>query len=76
MIKFIDVICLIKSDGTVTPLTIFWEDGRRFEIDKIIDKKRCASTKGGGKGIRYICRILGKEKHLFFDHDLWWVEID
>ena len=76
MIKFIDVLCLMKNDGTVTPLTIFWEDGRKFEIDKIIDKRKCASTKGGGKGTRYTCLILSKEKHLFFDHDLWWIEID
>lgn len=65
----------MKNDGKIIPKNIFWEDGRVFEIDRVIDVRPCASTKGGGMGIRYTCRILGKEKYLFLDKYLWFVEI-
>lgn len=65
----------MQLDGKVIPLEIEWEDGRIFVIDKILDMRKVASTKGGGKGLRYTCRILGKEKYLFLDEYFWWVEI-
>ena len=75
MIKFIDVLCLMKNDGTVTPLTIFWEDGRKFRIDKIKDIRRAASLKAGGTGIRYTCLVWGKECYLFYEENYkWFVE--
>ena len=75
MIQYVDVICKMSTDGNVTPLSIFWSDGRKFEIDKILDKRKCASTKGGGKGIRYTCKICGHQKYLFLNDYFWWVEL-
>ena len=54
-------------DGNIRPRAITWEDGRVFEIDRILDVRRAASLKAGGLGIRYICRIRGKEVKLFND---------
>lgn len=65
----------MRYDGKVIPLEIEWEDGRLFAVDKVLETRKVASTKGGGKGLRYTCRILGKEKYLFLDDYLWWVEI-
>ena len=62
-------------NGNIVPIQIIWEDGRVFSIDKIIDKRNAASLKGGGKGIRYTVRILGKEKYLFLDEYIWFVEV-
>lgn len=75
MIQNIDVVCLIRQDGSVTPQQIIWEDGRRFDIDKVLDVRRAASTKGGGKGIRYTCSILGKQRYLFLNEYHWFVEL-
>ena len=66
----------MRSDGVVLPLEIEWEDGRKFAIDRILDIKKVASTKGGGKGIRYACRILGQQRFLFLDEYLWFIEVD
>ena len=61
-------------DGNIRPRTITWEDGRVFEIDRILDVRRAASLKAGGLGIRYICRIRGKEVKLFNDEGHWFIE--
>lgn len=61
--------------GKITPLQIIWSDGRTFEIDKVIDIRKKASTKGGGKGLRYTCKICGQERFLWLDEYFWFVEI-
>jgi hypothetical protein len=73
--KDIDVLALMKKDGKVLPKQIMWEDGRKFNIDRVLDIRAAASTKGGGKGIRYLCKIANKEKYLFLDNYLWFVEV-
>lgn len=75
MRKNITVIAKMNEYGNVTPLQIIWSDGRIFEIDKILDVRKKASTKGGGKGLRYTCRILGQERFLWLDEYFWFVEI-
>ena len=75
MIEYVDVICKMKN-GVITPLCIFWKDGRKFSIDKVVDVRPVASTKGGGKGTRFLCSIAGQQCYLFFDKNLWWVELD
>ena len=61
-------------DGNIRPRAIIWEDGRVFEIDRILDVRRAASLKAGGLGIRYICRIRGREVKLFNDEGHWFIE--
>lgn len=60
--------------GNTRPLSIIWHDGREFAVDKIVDIRMAASLKAGGQGIRYICRICGKEIHLFCDDGIWFIE--
>ena len=61
--------------GQIQPLSIIWDDGREFIIDKIIDVRPKASTKGGGKGLRFAVRIKNKEKYLFLNEYFWFIEI-
>ena len=64
---YVRVVAEHDEEGGVRPLSITWEDGRTFEVDRLLDVRRAASTKAGGQGIRYTCRILGKETYLFED---------
>ena len=75
MRKDISVLALMRNDGTIFPKQIYWDDGREFYVDKILDIRKASSTKGGGMGIRYTCKICGKEKYLFLDNNIWFVEI-
>lgn len=71
---FVEVISRFDVEGNMTPLEIRWEDGRVYPIDKVIDVCRAASLKAGGQGIRYTCRIAGKETYLFYEGPSWFVE--
>ena len=70
----LDIIVEQKKDGRAMPKTIVWDDGRKFNIDKILDIRRAAATKCGGVGIRYICRIRNKEIRLFDEEGKWFME--
>ena len=50
--KYVEVTAKFDVDGTVVPLEIQWEDGAKFEIDRILDIRRAASLKAGGADSR------------------------
>jgi hypothetical protein len=71
---FVSVLAEHDTTGHIKPLSITWEDGRVYEIDRILDIRQAASLKAGGTGIRYTCRICGKETFLFDEEGRWFVE--
>ena len=71
---FVEVTAKFDVDGRVTPLSLLWEDGTVYEIDKVLDVRRAASLKAGGMGIRYTVRILGKQSFLYYEEPRWFVE--
>lgn len=73
---FVEVIAKFDTLGNGRPLSIKWEDGRVFEIDRVLDVRQAPSLKGGGVGIRYTCRIRNRQFYLFDDKGRWFVEKD
>lgn len=71
---FVGVTARFEPDGKIIPLSVLWEDGRTFEIDKILDVRRAASLKAGGAGIRYTVRIGRRETFLFLEEGRWFVQ--
>ena len=71
---YVDVVARIDSDGTVTPLTVIWENGKKYEIDRVYSVQRAYATKVGGTGIRYEISVSGKRTYLFVDEGKWFVE--
>ena len=71
---YVKVIVEYSPEGKIKPLSVEWEDGRCFEVDRLLDVRRAASTKAGGQGMRYTVRILGRETYLFEDEGRWFVE--
>ncbi len=76
MRKDIDVIANMQTNGVVMPLQIKWENGKIYDIDKVLDIRKKASLKGGGMGLRYTCRIKNQEKYIWLDGYVWFVEIN
>ena len=70
----VEVIARFTKDGQKIPLTIIWENGKRYDIDKVTDICRAASLKAGGQGMRYRCRIGRRETYLWLEDDKWFVE--
>lgn len=71
---YVGVNAKFEPDGTLLPQSVLWEDGREFEIDKILDVRRAASLKAGGTGIRYTVRIGRHETFLFLEEGRWFAE--
>ena len=71
---YVTVVAKFDPDGKLIPLSVEWEDGRVFAVDKVLDIRRAASLKAGGSGIRYTVMICRKETYLFLEEDRWFVE--
>jgi len=75
---YVEVNADHKPDGTILPRSFVWEDGNRYEVDKIIDIRRAASLKAGGAGLRYTVRVGKRETFMYLeeDHsvDRWFME--
>ena len=56
-----------NKDGIMLPRELTWEDGTRYEIDRVLDIRQAAAMKAGGQGDRYTVRIKGKQSYLFFE---------
>lgn len=76
MRKDITVIAKMQPDKTIIPLSLIWENGQIYEIDKVVSIDKKASVNGGGMGLRYTCKINGHTKYIWLDDKIWFVEIN
>lgn len=53
--------------GTMFPREITWEDGEKFEIDRVLDIRQAPALKAGGQGDRYTIMVKGQQSYLFFE---------
>lgn len=72
--RYVKVVSSTDEDGMIMPLSIEWEDGRVYEIDQVLDRRRAASLKVGGTGMRYLVRIGRATTYLFHEDPRWYVE--
>ena len=72
--RYVKVTSATDEDGRITPLSVEWEDGRVYEIDRILDRRHAASLKVGGTGMRYLVRIGHATTYLFHEDPRWYVE--
>ena len=71
---YVRVVAETDEEGNTMPLSVSWEDGRSYSIDKVTDIRRAYATKVGGTAIRYTVRISGKETYIFKENTKWFVE--
>ena len=74
MKKYVEMIVRYTEDGQIIPLAVRWSPEQLFEIDKVLDVQRAASLRAGGTGIRYLCRIKGRERYIWLEENKWFVE--
>ncbi len=41
---------------------------------RVLDVRPGVARKAGGEGVRYLCRISGQERELWYAHGQWFVE--
>ena len=66
---YVDVTEIRQKDGKLIPMSFVWEDGNRYDIDRIIEIRRAASLKAGGTGLRYTVRVRSHDTFMFLEED-------
>lgn len=74
MKNYVEVTAVFDKEGVITPIMIKLED-EKLEVDRVMDVRPAASLKSGGAGIRYKCRIAGRETYLFLEETRWFFEL-
>jgi len=64
---YVSVRADFRDDGIMLPREIVWEDGRKYEIDRVVDIRQAPAMKAGGQGDRYTVSIRGQQSYLFFE---------
>ena len=64
---YVPVEVQFRSDGVMLPRMITWENGTKYEIDRVTDIRQAAAIRAGGQGDRYTVLINGKQSFLFFE---------
>jgi len=65
---YVEVKLHVDVLGRMIPTSLKWEDGRWFEIDRVLDIRPGPAHKAGGQGDRYTIRIGNQQRILFFEH--------
>lgn len=72
---YVDVVAEFSYNGEIRPIRIGWHDGRKFDIDRILDCRKSAEAGPGGIGVRYTCMICGRRRYLFYgENNRWFVQ--
>ena len=56
-----------NEEGIMLPRESTWEDGMKYEIDRVLNIRQAAAMKAGGQGDRYTVKINGQQSYLFFE---------
>ena len=72
--RYVEVVVDVAADGRVTPLEVVWADGRRYPIDRVLDRRQAHSLRTGGTGMRYTVRVGGQATYLWCEGERWFVE--
>lgn len=66
---YVQVKVDFTPEGQMRPRELQWEDGRKYEIDRVLAVKQAAEQRCGGQGDRYTIVINGRERYLFFERN-------
>ena len=58
---YVSVRADFRDDGIMLPREITWEDGRKYEIERVVDIRQAAAMKAGGQGDRYTVKVHGQQ---------------
>ena len=64
---YVDVKTNFRKAGVMIPVSLVWEDGTEYVIDRVTDIRPAAAAKAGGQGDRYTIRIGTRISYLFFE---------
>ena len=66
---YVRINVAFDPDGRMRPVSIFWEDGQKYIIDRVTDVRQAASMRCGGQGDRYTIWVNNQQTYLFFERN-------
>ena len=70
--KYVSVNADVDTDGVIRPLRIVWDDGRQWEVTKVLHT--CIASHNEFEGIRYTIKIGRAVKYLYREGQRWYVD--
>lgn len=64
---YVDVDATFEKSGRILPRALVWEDGCRYEIDRVTNVRPAVAARAGSGGDRYTIIVKGRESYLFFE---------
>jgi len=74
---YIEMNETVTAEGRVLPQRFKWIDGNNetaYDIDRILEVKQTYAPHVGGLATRYLVRVSGREKYLWYEGPKWFVE--
>ena len=65
--EYVSVVADYLPDGMVMPVSVAFDGGPPFKVEKVIGAVRMSATKYGGDATRFHVRIEDREHYLFFE---------
>lgn len=72
--RYVGVVSETDTAGNTWPKQIIWQDGARYDVDKVLAVRPAWSQKALAKGLRYSIRVEGQETYLYYENPRWFVE--
>ena len=64
---YVSVTVDFSSEGVMLPRTIVWEDGKKYDIDRVIFIRQAYAAKAGVQVDRYTIQVNGERTYLYFE---------
>lgn len=73
---YVEVVAKFPAGGGMRPLYLVWEDGKKYEIDRVKFAERAPARVSSVLPVRYTCLFGGRERYLYFEekNKRWFVE--
>lgn len=72
---YVDVEVMSDRNGNTLPLSLIWNNRKRYRIDRIY-REVMSFLPQGGEALCYECRIKGQRRELYLQNGQWFVLID
>lgn len=69
---FVPVVLRVDEDGKPEPKAIEF-DGKRYAVDRVLERCSAACQSVGGVGHRYTCVVWGQVRELWEEKGRWFV---
>lgn len=74
----VEVSAIFSREGGVKPLSLVWEDGRTFTVERVSAVEHAPARVSALLPMRFTCQIRGQKRWLYFEPERlrWFVETE